>query len=137
MASKKFSFLKFVGEKPLSRRSLTSPAPQPLFNAALVIVLRPLFGPFWCSTPIPITPIVKGTNIGAFNRYVLVENSHLSYRLDCRHHILKYLQSYTLRSSGKESTCHCRGHGFDSWSRKIPHASEQLIPCTSTTEPPL
>ena len=23
--------------------------------------------------------------------------------------------------SGKESACQCRGHGFDPWSRKIPH----------------
>ena len=36
--------------------------------------------------------------------------------------------------SGKESTCQCRRHGFDSWSRKIPHAVEQLSPCTTTTE---
>ena len=38
-------------------------------------------------------------------------------------------------SSGYEYTCHCRGHGFDSWSRKIPHALEQLSPCAWTTEP--
>ena len=24
------------------------------------------------------------------------------------------------------SACQCRGHGFDPWSRKIPHAMEQL-----------
>ena len=24
---------------------------------------------------------------------------------------------------------------FDPWSRKIPHAAEQLSPCTTTTEP--
>ena len=27
------------------------------------------------------------------------------------------------------------GHGFEPWSRKIPHAAEQLSPCTTTTEP--
>ena len=37
--------------------------------------------------------------------------------------------------SGKESACPCRGHGFDPWSGKIPHATEQLSPCTTTTEP--
>ena len=37
--------------------------------------------------------------------------------------------------SGKESACQCRGHGFDPWPRKIPHAAEQLSPCTTTTEP--
>ena len=39
--------------------------------------------------------------------------------------------------SGKESTCQCRRHGFDPWSGKIPHASEQLSPCTTATEPML
>ena len=34
--------------------------------------------------------------------------------------------------SGYESTCQCRGHGFEPWSRKIPHAAEQLSPCTTT-----
>ena len=37
--------------------------------------------------------------------------------------------------SGKESTCQCRGHGFDPWSRKTPHAMEQLSPITTTFEP--
>ena len=27
------------------------------------------------------------------------------------------------------------GHGFDPWSRKIPHAAEQLSLCATTTEP--
>ena len=31
-------------------------------------------------------------------------------------------------SSGWESTCQCRGHGFDPWPGKIPHATEQLSP---------
>ena len=30
-----------------------------------------------------------------------------------------------------------RGHGFEPWSRKIPHAAEQLSPCATTTEPAL
>ena len=33
----------------------------------------------------------------------------------------------------QESTCQCRGHRFDPWSRKIPHAEEQLNPCTTAT----
>ena len=36
-----------------------------------------------------------------------------------------------------ESTCQCRGHGLDSWSRKIPHATGQLSPWATTTEPVL
>ena len=35
----------------------------------------------------------------------------------------------------KESACQCRGHRFEPWSRKIPHAAEQLSPCAITTEP--
>ena len=39
--------------------------------------------------------------------------------------------------SGKEFTCRCRGHGFDPWFWKIPHAVGQLSPCLTTTEPAL
>ena len=34
-----------------------------------------------------------------------------------------------------ESAAQCRGHGFEPWSVKIPHAAEQLSPCATTTEP--
>ena len=30
--------------------------------------------------------------------------------------------------SGWESACQCRGHGFEPWSGKMPHAAEQLGP---------
>ena len=39
--------------------------------------------------------------------------------------------------SDKESACQCRGHGFDPWFRKIPHAegqSQLLSPRAATTE---
>ena len=36
--------------------------------------------------------------------------------------------------SGWESACQCRGHGFDPWSREIPHASERLIPWATATK---
>ena len=39
--------------------------------------------------------------------------------------------------SGKEATYQCRRHRFDPWSRRNPHAAEQLSPCTTTTEPVL
>ena len=39
--------------------------------------------------------------------------------------------------SGWESACQCRGHGFEPWSRRIPHAAEQLSPCATATEPVL
>ena len=37
--------------------------------------------------------------------------------------------------SGWESTCWCRGHGFEPWSGKIPHATEQLGPWATIAEP--
>ena len=37
--------------------------------------------------------------------------------------------------SGWESACQRRGHGFEPWSGKIPHAVEQLGPWATTTEP--
>ena len=42
-------------------------------------------------------------------------------------------------SSGEESACQCRRHGYYPWSGKTtrPHAAGQLSPCTTTTEPEL
>ena len=37
--------------------------------------------------------------------------------------------------SGWESACQSRGHGFEPWSGKIPHATEQLGPWATITEP--
>ena len=37
--------------------------------------------------------------------------------------------------SGWKSACRCRGHGFEPWSGKIPHAAEQLGPWATATEP--
>jgi len=39
--------------------------------------------------------------------------------------------------TGEESTCRCRRHELAPWSRKIPHAAEQLSLCTTITEPVL
>ena len=40
-------------------------------------------------------------------------------------------------SSGWASTCQCKGHKFNPWSRRIPHATGHLSPCTTTTWPEL
>ena len=37
--------------------------------------------------------------------------------------------------SGWESACQCKGHGFEPWSGKIPHAAEELSLWATTTEP--
>ena len=38
-------------------------------------------------------------------------------------------------STGKESTCQCRGQGFDPWPEKIPCNTWQLSPWAVSTEP--
>ena len=53
---------------------------------------------------------------------------------------LKWLSSNSSKGlswwhSGEESTCQCRGHRSDPWSRKIPYAVEQLSQCVTPTEP--
>ena len=40
-------------------------------------------------------------------------------------------------SSGWEFACQWRGHGFDHWSGKIPHAVEQLSLSSTTVQPAL
>ena len=47
----------------------------------------------------------------------------------------KYYPGLPWWRSGWESACQCRGHGFEPWSGKIPHATEQLGPWATTTEP--
>ena len=45
-----------------------------------------------------------------------------------------WVQGLPLWHSHLESACQCREHGFEPWSGKIPHAVEQLSPCTTSTE---
>ena len=37
----------------------------------------------------------------------------------------------------KNPSANAGGHRFEPWSRKIPHAAEQLSPCATATEPAL
>ena len=48
-----------------------------------------------------------------------------------------HTHTHTGDSAGREVTSQCRGLGFDPWSGKIPHAAEELRPCSRTTEPVL
>ena len=48
--------------------------------------------------------------------------------------IYKYCPGLPWWRSGWESACQCRGHGFEPWSGKIPHAAEQLGPWATPTE---
>ncbi|XP_059742049.1 sequestosome-1-like [Bos taurus] len=46
-------------------------------------------------------------------------------------------QAHYREKKKKESTCHCRKHGFDTWSGKIPHAVGQLSSRDTATGPVL
>ena len=50
-------------------------------------------------------------------------------------HTLKMYPGLPWWRSGWESACQCRGHGFEPWSGKIPHAAERLGPWATITEP--
>ena len=47
----------------------------------------------------------------------------------------RHLRGLPWWCSGWESAYQCRGHGFEPWSGRIPHATEQLGPWATTTEP--
>ena len=49
--------------------------------------------------------------------------------------LLKRIRGLPWWRSGWESACQCRGHRFEPWSGKIPHAVEQLGPWATVTEP--
>ena len=74
----------------------------------LSFVLRPFFS-FACILPLPLV----------WKLYTL----------------LKFDKGLLWWLSGKEFAYHCRRHKFNRWSRKIPHAVEQLSPCATTIEP--
>ena len=77
---------------------------------------------------------VRWSNIGA----------HLVYLSHLKNHCLLLPSVQCFKSywfglpwwhNGWESACQCRGHGFEPWSGNIPHATEQLGPWATTTEP--
>ena len=49
----------------------------------------------------------------------------------------KYCIISLICGSKKRICLPMQGNGFEPWSRKIPHAAEQLSPCATTTEPVL
>ena len=46
------------------------------------------------------------------------------------------LRDFLSGTVGKNPPGNAGDTGYDPWSRKIPHATEQLIPCAATTETP-
>ena len=66
-----------------------------------------------------------------FNLKTLCSQNYCSFLKEC----LKMKRGLPWWRSGWESACQCRGHGFEPWSGKIPHAAEQLGPWATITEP--
>ena len=54
--------------------------------------------------------------------------------LKCTNDVIKKKRVTFLVASGKESACQCRRLKLNPWSRKIPHATEKLSLCPTTTE---
>ena len=56
---------------------------------------------------------------------------NLSYKLSKHKKLFSRIHRWGLTwgRSGWESAYQCRGHGFDPWPGRIPHAAEQLSPC--------
>ena len=46
-----------------------------------------------------------------------------------------YVQGLPWWCSGWESACQCRGHGFEPWSGRVPHAAERLGPWATIAKP--
>ena len=72
----------------------------------------------WTTREVPIFKYIKCTRKRVFSYYN--NNYHIGLPWWC---------------SGWESACQCRGHGFEPWSGKIPHAAEQLGPWATIPEP--
>ena len=53
----------------------------------------------------------------------------------CPETYFKSTQGLPWWRSGWESACQCRGHGFEPWSGKIPHAAERLGPWATIAKP--
>ena len=58
---------------------------------------------------------------------------HILFRLL----VIASLKYKTLDLPEYKSAWQCGGHQFDPWSGKIPHAVEQLSPCSTTIDPKL
>ena len=61
----------------------------------------------------------------------ILSSSRLSYILMIKNKI----SGLPWWRSGWESACQCRGHGFEPWSGRIPHAAERLGPWATIAEP--
>ena len=67
------------------------------------------------------------TKLVIISQYIHMLNHFVVY--------LKLIECFMSKKKKKESSCQHREHGFKPWSKKIPHAKDQLSLCTTSTEP--
>ena len=80
--------------------------------------------------------IVKSMWFEGENMPTVKEMGRSPYRRETKNSFpIKFCRGLRWWRSGWESACQCRGHGFEPWSGRIPHAAEQLGPWVTTTEP--
>ena len=77
----------------------------------------------------------KNKQIKTVSQLVLFFRYKLCLSLNGYYMLIKSQYGLPWWRSGWESACQCRGHGFEPWSGKIPHAAEQLVPWATITEP--
>ena len=106
-------------------------ARQEKFKQKIFSALRPPFSSH-CALYICI---MHGPNLPHRQKYLLNHKSDVL--LASIRQFLQYNSPLGLPwwRSGWESACQCRGHEFEPWSGRIPHAVEQLGPWATTTEP--
>ena len=80
---------------------------------------------------VKLTSILKCKKSSIKTTYRLKANVKMG-RTDS--HYLKHVAWTSLVVLCRESSCQCRGHGFDLWSGKIPHAPRQRGPCATIME---
>ena len=78
----------------------------------------------------PIISLAPFSSLGDFKARILSPITYILELSDVR----KVCKGLTWWSSGKESAGQCRRHRLNPWLRKIPHAVEQVSPCSRARE---
>ena len=99
--------------------------------------------------PIPVLSLDQSILLGRLFTRTLDQGNELGLKPDLNSFYMSHWGPGTFCPSSRreafrdfpggavvKSACQCRGHGFDLWSGKIPHAVEQLSPWATATEAP-
>ena len=104
--------------------SLSFPSPSFFFHNKIVNWTS-IFPPLWHSSIVKkIVQMEAGMNESWLHQNRGKDSAEGNNQVRCKTDITRL----PWWSTGWESVFHCRGHRFDPWSKKNPHASEQLSP---------